>query len=234
MKRGKQTCRILKEIRKQIAEANDIEFVTSECQYQGDCLGTCPKCESEVHYLEQQLEYKRLAGKVITILGISAGLLALSPTSINAQKSKKIKVDDLTMIKDSVWLKEDSLLNVLSKRTDDRLLGDIGYQYPSFPGGAAELNEYLKSNIHYPKGKSKMSGCVIASFKVLKNGYVSHAKIIQSLHPLFDHAVLLALYTMPPWIPGKVSGKAIDSTFHISIVFNKHGVKSTKHHNNKD
>ena len=45
MKRGKQTCRILKEIRRQIAEVNDIEFITSECQYQGDCLGTCPKCE---------------------------------------------------------------------------------------------------------------------------------------------------------------------------------------------
>ena len=77
MKRGKQTCRILKEIRKQIAEANDIEFITSECQYQGDCLGTCPKCEAEVRYLEQQLEYKRLAGKAITILGISASVIAM-------------------------------------------------------------------------------------------------------------------------------------------------------------
>ena len=48
MARGKQTCKILKEIRRQIAEANDIEFITSECQYQGDCLGTCPKCEAEV------------------------------------------------------------------------------------------------------------------------------------------------------------------------------------------
>lgn len=54
MVRGKQTCKILKEIRRQIAEANDIEFITSECQYQGDCLGTCPKCEAEVRYLEQQ------------------------------------------------------------------------------------------------------------------------------------------------------------------------------------
>ena len=79
MKRGKQTCRILKDIRRQIAEANDIEFITSECQYQGDCLGTCPKCEAEVRYLEQQLERKRMAGKAITILGISAGLVAMAP-----------------------------------------------------------------------------------------------------------------------------------------------------------
>ena len=39
MTRGKQTCRILKDIRRQIAEANDIEYITSECQYKGDCRG---------------------------------------------------------------------------------------------------------------------------------------------------------------------------------------------------
>ena len=39
---GKSKCKILKEIRRQIAENNDIEFVTSECKYQGDCLGTSP------------------------------------------------------------------------------------------------------------------------------------------------------------------------------------------------
>lgn len=89
MKRGKQTCRILKDIRRQIAEANDIEFITSECQYQGDCLGTCPKCEAEVRYLEQQLERKRMAGKAITILGISAGLVAMAPmTSCSSSPNK--------------------------------------------------------------------------------------------------------------------------------------------------
>lgn len=70
MVRGKQTCKILKEIRRQIAEANDIEYVTSECRYKGDCLGTCPKCEAEVHYLEQQLRARSLAGKAVALAGI--------------------------------------------------------------------------------------------------------------------------------------------------------------------
>ena len=65
MMQGKQTCKILKEIRKQVARANDIEYVVSECQYKGDCLGTCPKCEAEVRYLTQALEHRRLAGKVV-------------------------------------------------------------------------------------------------------------------------------------------------------------------------
>ena len=86
MARGKQTCKILKEIRRQIAEANGIEFVTSECRYKGECLGTCPKCEAEVRYLEQQLRARSLAGKAVAIAGISAASLAMfMPSSIQAQ-----------------------------------------------------------------------------------------------------------------------------------------------------
>lgn len=86
MARGKQTCKILKEIRRQIAEANGIEFATSKCRYKGDCLGTCPKCEAEVRYLEQQLRARSLAGKVIALAGISAASLAmLIPMTSQAQ-----------------------------------------------------------------------------------------------------------------------------------------------------
>lgn len=82
MVRGKETCRILKEIRSQIAEANDIELVTSECRYKGDCPGTCPKCESELRYLEQKLNDRRLAGKAIVIAGISASALSVTLPSV--------------------------------------------------------------------------------------------------------------------------------------------------------
>ena len=58
---GKNKCKILKEIRKQIAAENDISYVTSECKHKGDCLGTCPKCEAEVRYLEQQFPGQQFA-----------------------------------------------------------------------------------------------------------------------------------------------------------------------------
>ena len=92
MARGKQTCKILKEIRRQIAEANGIEFATSECHYKGDCLGTCPKCEAEVRYLEQQLRARSLAGKAIALAGISAASLAmLMPMTSEAHIPTDIK-----------------------------------------------------------------------------------------------------------------------------------------------
>ena len=88
MVRGKQTCKILKEIRRQIAEANGIEFATSECRYKGDCLGTCPKCEAEVRYLEQQLRARSLAGKAVALAGISAGMILMSGCSGTSTKNQ--------------------------------------------------------------------------------------------------------------------------------------------------
>ena len=105
MSRGKETCRILKEIRRQIAAANDIDLIVSECQYKGECLGTCPKCEAEVRYLEQALERRRLAGRAVSLLGISAGLLAAS-TGVSA--AGKGSVPEAVQVRPDMAVAQDS------------------------------------------------------------------------------------------------------------------------------
>ncbi len=75
MAKGKKTCKMLKEIRKEIAKNNDIAYVTTECKYQGDCSGTCPKCEAEVRYLEEELEKRRSAGKKVVLAGVAAAMI---------------------------------------------------------------------------------------------------------------------------------------------------------------
>ena len=79
MEHGKQVCKILKDIRKQIAEENDIEFITSECKHQGDCAGTCPKCEAELKYLESQLARRNASGFPARLAGIAIGFAAVAP-----------------------------------------------------------------------------------------------------------------------------------------------------------
>ena len=74
MNKGKEICNILKEIRQQVAEKNDIEFETSDCHFQGECKGTCPKCESEVRYLENELYRRSKLKKAVNITGISLGV----------------------------------------------------------------------------------------------------------------------------------------------------------------
>ena len=77
---GKEKCKILKQIRAEIARQNDIEWVVSECKHQGNCRGTCPKCEAEVRQLEDALARREALGKTVAVMGISAGI-ALSVTS---------------------------------------------------------------------------------------------------------------------------------------------------------
>lgn len=74
--KGKEKCKILKEIRAQIAAANEIAWVTEECPHKGECRGTCPKCEAEVRKLERELERRRALGKTVAVVGLSAGLIA--------------------------------------------------------------------------------------------------------------------------------------------------------------
>ena len=75
---GKNKCKILKEIRQKIADENDIAYVTSECKHQGECSGTCPKCEAEVRYLENELKKRQNAGKAVAVAGIAAALVVSS------------------------------------------------------------------------------------------------------------------------------------------------------------
>ncbi len=72
---GKSKCKILKDIRARIARENEIDYVTSECKFQGSCSGTCPKCEAELRYLEDELRKRRNAGKAVAVAGIAAAMV---------------------------------------------------------------------------------------------------------------------------------------------------------------
>ena len=94
MGRGKDICKRLKDVRCEIARANGIEFVTSECSFKGECTGTCPKCEAEVRYLEQQLSLRRRAGKTVAVAGIAASMfLAYAPASQAACSAHSVECD---------------------------------------------------------------------------------------------------------------------------------------------
>ncbi len=69
---GKDKCKMLREIRRQIAEENDINMVVEECKFQGDCKGTCPKCEAELRELERQVRNKKIGIGVAIATGAIA------------------------------------------------------------------------------------------------------------------------------------------------------------------
>ena len=71
---GRAVCNKLKEIRQQVANQNDIEYSTSECHFTGECQGTCPKCDAELRYIENELNKRNHLGKVAAIAGLSLGI----------------------------------------------------------------------------------------------------------------------------------------------------------------
>lgn len=76
MKRGKYICGQLKAIRRTIAKENNIPLEIPECTYEGECRGTCPRCEAEVQYLENELARRAKLGITATVAGVAMSLTA--------------------------------------------------------------------------------------------------------------------------------------------------------------
>ena len=89
MTKGKSTCKLLKDIRQQIADTNGISYQPKECHHKGDCAGTCPACEEEIRYLEHELKVRKGNGFGMKVAGIAAGICAtVMPMTAAAQAVK--------------------------------------------------------------------------------------------------------------------------------------------------
>ena len=89
MTKGKSTCKLLKDIRQQIADANGISYQPKECHHKGDCAGTCPACEEQIRYLERELKARKGNGFSMKVAGIAAGICAtVMPMTAAAQGVK--------------------------------------------------------------------------------------------------------------------------------------------------
>ena len=202
MAKGKQTCKILKEIRKQIAEENDIHLVIEECTYQGDCLGTCPKCEAEVRYLERELEKRQRMGKAAVIAGLSVGLLASSQMAL-AQTPDSLRID------------------TIEKAEEKEEIFGIVETMPMFRGGERKLMEFIGNNVVYPKEaiEAGIEGKVFVEFYIEKDGTVCDAKVLRGIGYGCDEEALRVVGLMPKWFPGKQRGKAVRVRYTLPINF---------------
>ena len=115
---GKKKCKILKEIRKKIAEENDIPYVTSECTHKGECSGTCPRCEQELRELERQLELRRRMGKAVAVSAVAAGI------ALNMSGCVEPKIDDSIA---GLVQNTQSVMTLEGEAALEPLEGDVAY-----------------------------------------------------------------------------------------------------------
>lgn len=90
---GKDICKHLKAIRRQIAQENDIALDIPECTYKGDCSGTCPRCESELQYLESELTRRSSFGKAALVAGV-AFTMATAPAVVALERTDQPKAKE--------------------------------------------------------------------------------------------------------------------------------------------
>lgn len=94
-------------------------------------------------------------------------------------------------------------------------------QMPEFPGGTTSLFRYLGKNIIYPE-KARINGIegiVFVSFVIGGGGEVSEVAIVKGVSPELDQEALRVVRKMPPWKPGKQSGKPVSVKYQVPIKF---------------
>ncbi len=84
----------MKDVRQKIATENGISYHPEECHHKGECTGTCPGCEKEIRYLEEQLKNKQHSGLGLKVAGIAAGVcVTVLPMAAMVQTESKISPD---------------------------------------------------------------------------------------------------------------------------------------------
>lgn len=217
MAKGKKTCKILKEIRKQIAEDNDIELIISECTYQGDCLGTCPKCESEVRYLERELEKRQRMGKAAVFAGMSIGTLFTAAacgstvdaakTNPNCSNGTEVTQSDLTPEKPlagdvvAVRPEPDTLI-------EEPLMGIVAMFRMNYEFGAKDYQDLMKGKFVFPEMENL----------TVEGGNIEYEKIARGeVCDTFEKLVEAAEKFEAPYYPGGEQFLLEDISFHTEL-----------------
>lgn len=233
---GKDICRYLKEIRRKIAKENDIPLEIPECHFQGECLGTCPKCDAEINYLEQQLAVRKKLSKTAAVIGIAAGLTfagqqqAIAQTDsaryLTAGLIEEIIIGYITPTKSDEPLRTSDVAKPFRGRLSMLDYGDfddadVQSSPPRFVGGEKAMYEFIESHMQYPDEarKNKIEGAVKLKIHLSKSGEVKRVKVIQKAHPLLDAEAVRILSLMPPWEPARFNDNPIATTREIEVIF---------------
>ena len=211
--RGKKICGYLKGIRRKIAEENDIKLDIPECTYEGECRGTCPRCEWEVQYLEKTLFERMKLGKIATISGIALGLSACggnfdSQTDDDIMGVMPYPYEDVETLPpnfitkiniDTIAIDEDEEVGELA----GLVAADAG-----FPGGEDALYDFIAKNLKYPQAAkdSNIQGKVFVQFVVEKDGSITNAKVLRDIGGGCGEEALRVVKMMPKWKPGEIRG----------------------------
>lgn len=228
MKYGKRVCASLKHVRKQIADANGIPYEVTECKHQGDCRGTCPKCEAELRYIENQLSLRRAAGMAVTVVGLSLGVVASfsSCTSCQFDGNPPAPVGRLAgeIAPDDINEECEGVIVVPEETSDSELQIPLSSELDEpaeYPGGEEALREFIKQNLSYPKFciENQIQGRVTLMLIIEKDGSISDVQMKRSVCDEMTNEAIRIAKKMPKWKPAKMNGEKVRCREYLPITF---------------
>lgn len=92
---------------------------------------------------------------------------------------------------------------------------------PEFPGGQKALDEYLKTNLKYPKRAIQMNieGRVVFNLSVSSEGEITKIELFKGVYSECNEEAYYLIKRMPKWTPGLKDGKPVAMQVMIPIPF---------------
>lgn len=91
---------------------------------------------------------------------------------------------------------------------------------PEYPGGEQALNNYLASNLRYPKGNEEMQTSVSLAFIIQPDGKTAFARALNKPvkeYTRLDKEMIIIVEKMPKWKPGRNKGIAVPVKMFLRI-----------------
>jgi len=121
------------------------------------------------------------------------------------------------------FYKDGKLLNLrhFNEDGEEQLNDTVNLVYPEYSGGDSARIAFFVDNVNYPERiiEKRISGTVIVSFIVEKDGSISSAKVTQSVNPELDNEALRVINRMPNWAPGKIHNRPVRFEFNMPVRF---------------
>ena len=92
---------------------------------------------------------------------------------------------------------------------------------PSYPGGDAALQTYLKENLKYPQAAidNGIEGVVDVAFTVKADGSIGAIKIVRMVDPDPEQEAIRLVKNMPKWTPADGAAGPVDAPATVKVTF---------------
>lgn len=113
------------------------------------------------------------------------------------------------------------ILSAAQANKEEGTVFTVVEEMPIFPGGDAELLQYIAKNVKYPQEAQEkgVQGRVIMSFIVNIDGTTSDHQIIRGVSSELDVEAIRVMTNTPLWTPGKQRGLPVRVKYTVPITF---------------